>query len=211
MRVNYKDEVRATTKREDASLFVIDKAVAEGEFTIAFIGSQQDIKENKARVLQYLQTNSRKTGYDEGPLKVGRYRGTSYGAKFILRQFPLNSTKSKKVYLNSWEADLCYLRVAPRRLQRKSYVGLKVDTKQKTDSYGVCKHSKSEDGVGDVYLQFQLHRPEGEEVSRTTVFTGSSGGSGDDSYMEGEDNFEDFSDEYDQAAFDSDEDGFDLD
>lgn len=154
LRVNYNDEVRATTKKDDASFFVIDKAVAGGELTIAFISSQQDVKENQARVPQYLQSNSRKTGYDEGPLKIGRYRGAFYGVKFILRQFPLNLTKSKKVFLNSSEADLCYLRVTPRHLQRKSYVGLKVDAKQKTNSYGVCEHSKSEDGVGGVYLQF---------------------------------------------------------
>ena len=74
----------------------------------------------------------------------------------------------------------------------------------------VCVHSKSEGGVGGVSLQFQLHRLDDEEVTRTTVFMGFPRGSNvgvacdDDS-----DDFEDFSDEYGQVL--DEEDGFNFD
>ena len=103
----------------------MENTVPQGEIIIAFFGSQEDDKKRGQRLRQYLMTNSRRTGHDAGPLKVGRHRTTAYGAKFILQQFSPGEKKSKRVFVNDWEGDACYLRVAPRLLQMKSYVGLK--------------------------------------------------------------------------------------
>lgn len=154
--INKKNTLMATGKKEDADIFFIEKGVCPGEFNIAHYGDEVTLSEKSGAM--YVTTKSKVTGKDDGPLQVNGGRGTN----FTLR----HSVKSKETLsVEEWEKDTCYIKVASRRAQHKSFVGL-----NEKKNFTICVPKQAAEKANSVWLQFKLERVRNEVSSRGTVF-----------------------------------------
>ncbi len=147
----------ATKVKTEASTFYIEKSVCPGEFNIAHYGGQEP-KGCAENPLLYVLTNSKLTGKEEGPLKVG----VSRGANFVLG----NIIKEKDPPLISdWENNTCFIRCAPRKAQHKSFLAL-----DEGSDFVMCVQQRKSQKEGSVWMLFKLERVRNEESDRVTVY-----------------------------------------
>lgn len=135
-----------TTEQSEASVFYIEKHVCPGEFNIAYYGEQYRAKQKK-RLSKYLTTRSKMSGKDPGPLQMGGPRA----ANLTLR----HPSKAKSTLdTEEWTKDACYIRLAPRKMQKKSYVAFagELDAVK-----SVCVQCREEEGC---ITRFNLNRVE---------------------------------------------------
>lgn len=133
-----------TNKENEASIFYIEKQVCPGEFSIAYYGEQVS-GATKKKISKYLTTNSKLTGNEAGPLKIEGGRPT----KFTLRH-PIR--RSNDISIEFWESDACYVRLAPRKMQKKSYLGF-----NGFSNTTMCVCSRKEEGE-NISMRFSLSR-----------------------------------------------------
>ena len=137
--------------RGHASTFYIEKSVCPGEFNMVYYGKKEDARRTEPAL--YLTATSQ-----DKPLGVGGARASN----FTLRH---PSKKKEDLFIEYWETDSCYIKLAPRRLQKRLIVGLDEST-MKT----VCVHSYKEEEKRDMCLRFQLHRTRNEVSDRVTIY-----------------------------------------
>ena len=145
----------ATREKEDAGMFYVEKSVCPGEFSIAYYGGEIDAPES---VSMYVVTKSKMTGKDNGPLQVGGGRA----ANFTLRHA---SKQKSDLSVSDWERDACYVKLAPRMTQHKSYLAL-----NQKSNMAVCVPKREVEEKTGVWLRFKLERPKSEDSNRMTVY-----------------------------------------
>lgn len=155
--MNNKNVLTATSNKEDAATFFIEKSICPGEFNIAFYGDEADRAVDRSAAM-YVTTNSKVTGKDDGPLQVSGGRGTNFTLRHAIKQKDVLS-------VDAWEKDCCYIKVANRLTQHKSYMGLNEKKK-----FSVCMPKQNAEKANSVWLQFKLERVRNEDSSRVTVF-----------------------------------------
>ena len=116
----------------------------------------------------YLTANT-KLGHNDGPLEVGGALATD----FILNH---PSKEDDMLFIEFWERDGCYVRLAPHIFHISSFMGL-----DETDLKTVCIKSLKHEGKQNIWLRFQLHRIRIE--SSEHIFTYGSSQKHDDSRM----------------------------
>ena len=147
----------ATKVKSEASPFHIEKSVGLGEFHIAHYGGRGP-KGSPDNQPLYVHANSKLTGKDEGPLKVGVTRGSN----FVLG----NVIKAKDPpSLSEWESEACFIRCAPRKAQHKSYLALDEGV-----DYVTCVPERKSQNKDKGWMLFVLERLRKEESSRLTVY-----------------------------------------
>ena len=144
----------ATEKKEEADIFFIEKGVCPGEFNIAYYVDEASLMEKSGAI--YVTTKSKMTGKDDGPLQVGIARGAN---------FTLRHSHKETLSVEEWEKAACYIKVATRRAQHKSYVGL-----NEKKNFTICVPKQAAEKANSVWLQFKLERVRDEGSSRGTIF-----------------------------------------
>lgn len=135
-----------TSEKSEASIFYIEKHVCPGEFNITYYGEEFNSRK-KLKSSKHLMTDSKMSGKDEGPLRIGGRRA----ANFTLRH---PQQKNDDLGIEFWESDACFIKIAPRTMQRKSYIAFDIDS-NKT----VCIPCRKEEG-GKYSMRFGLTRVE---------------------------------------------------
>ena len=155
MRVG-KNVIVGTTKENEASIFYIEKQACPREFNITYYGeefsqmskskSSQHLTQN-CKSSQHLTTLSKMMGgRDEGPLQIG---GNKRAANFTLRH---PGRRKEDLGIEFWETDACFIKLAPRPMQKKSYIAF--DMHQNKTKVISCR---GEGGV-DCCMRFCLNR-----------------------------------------------------
>ena len=156
----HKSVILGTSEKNKASIFYIEKQVCPGEFNITYYGENFKGKK-KVRASRHLTTKSKMGGPDEGPLQVGGGRAANLTLRHPAR-------KNEDLGIEYWESDACFIRLAPRRMQKKSYVGFDVEA-MKTVYLG-CREEEGEKYI----MRFNLTRVEIEcSQARYRVFSDS--------------------------------------
>lgn len=88
--------------------------------------------------------------------------GGARASNFTLRH---PSKKKEDLSVQYWETDSCYIKIAPRRLQKRSLMGL-----DERALITVCVHSFKDEEKQNVWLRFQIHRTRNEISDRVTVY-----------------------------------------
>ena len=116
VKFNGRNSIIATSKKEDAAVFSIEKTAIPNEFQIAHYRGKK--KESAYFVnIQKVFFDSFIAGSEDGPLQIGG----GYAANFTLRTEDDDPTK---VDVELWEGNSRFIRVAPRRFQMRSYLAL---------------------------------------------------------------------------------------
>lgn len=148
-----KHAIVGTTAKNKASIFYIEKQSCPGVFNIANYGEQVESSARKTSS-KYLIAKSRLAS-EGGPLQIGGKRA----AYFVLRH---PTKKKEELSTEYWETDACYIRVAPRKMQKRSYIAF--DSVANKIAY---VHSYEEEGKG-VPMRFRLSRIEIEHLRLRT-------------------------------------------
>ena len=137
-----KQVIMGTKSKNEASIFYIEKQVRPGVFNITHYG-EQVLSDAKKTPSKYLSVKSRLTGSDEGPLQIRGKRA----AYFVLK----HPTTKKRDDLTTefWESHSCCIRLAPRKLQKKTYVAFDWDANK-------TLYTRSE--RGGITTRFRLSR-----------------------------------------------------
>lgn len=125
-------------------------------FNIAYFGRKESDRYRKSGL--YLTANTR-FGYDSGPLEVGGPDAT----EFILNH---PSKDDESLSIDYWETDTCYVRLAPRPFQMKSFMAFDEES-LKT----VCVGSLRHEGKDNIWLRFQLRRVRSESSTRNSSYS----------------------------------------
>lgn len=152
-----KNALTATKVKSDASPFHIEKSVNPGEYYIAHYGGRGP-KGSPTNQPLFVRTNSKLTGKEDGPLKVGVNRG----ANFVLGHI---NKDEKSPSLSQWVKEACFIRCAPRKAQHKSYLALDEDA-----DFIMCVPERKSQSKDNVSMLFQIERVRMEESNRTTLY-----------------------------------------
>lgn len=159
--MNAERGVIGTTDKSKASIFYVEKQVCPREFSIAYYGEEYSNTSMRGQSVlsKHLTTKSRVKGRDEGPLRIGGGRAAN---------FTLRHPRKTDLGIDNWESDACFIKLAPRKMQRKSYVAFDVG-KNKT----MCVSCREE---GEKFsMRFNLTRVKIESSqARYRVFSDSS-------------------------------------
>ena len=143
---SYRKALVGTPSKDEASIFYIEKHSRPGEFNIAHCGEVvKSDSTSPVRVTHYLSASSKKSRH-EGPVHM-----EGKAANLTLRH---PAMKKKELSLQSWEEDACYIKLAPRRMQWKSYLALEFDG---DTCESKCVESPKEEGK-DRSMRFSLTR-----------------------------------------------------
>ena len=113
---NGKNSIFATSEKEDAAVFSIEKTAIPNEFQIAHYRGEK--KESAYFVnIEKVFLGSFIVGREDGPLQIGG----GYAANFTLCT---EDDDPKKIDVELWEGKSRFIRVAPRRIQMRSYLAL---------------------------------------------------------------------------------------
>lgn len=146
---SYKEELKGTTSKTEASHFFVETSLDNPEaFNIAYYGENNS---DEGRCSRYLITDSRFTGKDNGPLEM-----CELGAG----NFVLEDGKGSRILSTyEWEEDPCYIRVAPRKIQRKSYLGYNEES-----CNSICRPKIKNNRKKSCWFRFKLNRVNIEQL-----------------------------------------------
>ena len=150
----------ATKDKDDAGIFYIEKTICPGEFSIAYYGGEVSAENNSA---MYVVTKSKLTGKESGPLQVGGARAANFTLRHISKQ-------KNKLSVSDWERESCYVKLAPRVAQHKSYLAL-----NERANACMCVASREAEKANSTCLRFKLERIRNEDSNRMTVYRAPSG------------------------------------
>lgn len=141
-----KNVVVGTEKESEASIFYIEEQICPNEFNIVYYGEEVGQISSKCQSSQHLSTLSKKMGgRDHGPLQMGGGRA----ANLTLRH---PAHRKEDLTIGFWETDACFIKLAPRRMQRKSYIAFDMD--QNKTMVVSCR----EQDEGNCCMSFSLNR-----------------------------------------------------
>ena len=136
-------DLTGTYNRDEATIFYIEKHSRPGEFNILSYGEVvKTLPDSPIKISNYLST----VGRDEGPLQMQGRKA----AKLTLRH-PAKRTEELSIQL--WEKDGCFIKLAPRKMQKKGYLAFKFAGESSKSIF-----VPSRDADGDLSLRFTLVR-----------------------------------------------------
>lgn len=148
--------LQGTRNKADAGVFYVEKSVCPGEFNIAYYNGEMNAPNSSSSM--YVITKSKLTGKENGPLQVGGGRA----ANFTLRHA---SRDKADLSVSDWEKDACFVKLAPRPTQHKSYLAL-----NEKSNATMCVPNREAEKMGSIWLRFKLERTRSEESNRLTVY-----------------------------------------
>lgn len=156
--VGNKNTLMASEKKEEASVFYIEKNICPGEFSIAHYDDQPNTLDKSSSMYVTTKSKSKLTGKDSGPLQVGGGRGANFSLRHVVKS-------KESLSINDWEKDACYIKLAARLTQHNSYIGL-----NEKSGFTVCVPKRSTEKMNSTWLRFKLERIRNEDSNRMTVY-----------------------------------------
>lgn len=158
-----KQVIVGTTRKSEASIFYIEKQPRPCVFNIAHYGEQVQSSARKTSS-KYVIRSSRLKGEDDGPLQIEGKK-----AAYCVLQHPIK--KRDELSVDYWETDSCYIRLAPRKVQKKSYIAFD-GIANKT----MYVHSSEKEGK-NIAMRFRLSRIGIEQLRSRAISLGCEHGS----------------------------------